>query len=115
MTSSSVYRGHVSSWRRSPAVAVIVSSVFLIVQLGLPLSQLNSDLASRYGWQMFSTTRAIPEFVVKTSSELVEITLNDYMARVRADIDIVDELPPHLCQVVPGAQSVTWDEGEYRC
>jgi hypothetical protein len=115
MTSRSVYRDRVSSWRRSPVVALIVTSVFLVVQLSIPLSQLSSDFANRFGWQMFSTTRPVPEFVVETSHERVEISLNDYMARVRADIDIAEELPPHLCQVVPGAQSVTWDDGEYRC
>jgi hypothetical protein len=104
-----------SDWRTSRLAAGIVIAVFVLVQLALPISRLGREDAARFGWQMYSVARPSPQFVVSTSAGDVDIRLHDYMARVRADIDIVGLLPPHLCEVVSGAQTVTWEEREHRC
>lgn len=104
-----------AGWRRSPAVAVLVIAVFLVVQLAVPLSRLGTDSPRRFGWQMFSIARHSPQFVVATETGEIEIEVSDFMARVRADVDLVALLPQHLCSVVPGAEVVTWEDGVHRC
>lgn len=105
-----------SAWRRSPVIALLIVSVFLVVQLAIPISRLGHHQPTvRFGWQMFSVAIPAPEFVVATTNGDVSIDLEDYMARVRGDIDIEALLPPHLCQVVQGAIRVTWADGSYEC
>lgn len=97
-------------------MAVVVIVIFVAVQLAIPLSRIGiHESARRFGWQMFSTARETPSFVVIKESETAEIRLGDYMAGTRGDIDIVGVLPPHLCDVVPGALRITWESGEYEC
>lgn len=102
-------------WRRSRLIAGLVIGVFLLVQLSIPLSRMGDESARRFGWQMFSSASSTPEFVVTTDTGEVEIDVGDFMAMIRADVDIVTLIPPHLCQVVPEARSVTWEEGSYEC
>jgi hypothetical protein len=104
----------VKGWRKFPVVAVGAVSLFLIVQLAIPISRIGDD-ARRFGWQMFSTAHAAPEFVVVTATEEIAIDHRDYVAMARADVDFETLLPPHLCQVVPGAESVRWEGGEFAC
>jgi len=90
--------------------------MFLVVQLSIPILRFgDGDRAQRFAWQMFSTAEQSPVFVVHTQDETMEIALGDFMARVRADIDIVSLMPPHLCEVVPDADRVTWETGEHVC
>ena len=112
---SSVYGVDMSSWRRSPVVAVVAMSLFLVVQLAIPISRVGEEGPRRFGWQMFSTAQTSPEFVVTTETGDEAIDLSDYMARERADIDLQSLLPSHLCSTVPGAISVTWEDGQHRC
>jgi hypothetical protein len=93
---------------------VIGVTVFLIVQLDIPISRIGDD-ARRFGWQMFSTAQSAPQFVVITDSGEIDIDNDDYLAKSRADIDLETLLPPHLCSVVPGAVSVDWEGGEFEC
>lgn len=105
-----------TSWRRSGVTAVIVISAFLIVQLTIPISRIGvHENALRFGWQMFSTARETPAFVVETPEGSIEIDINEYMAGARGDVDIIGGMPQHLCQVVPGAVRIKWESGEYRC
>lgn len=104
-----------SNWRRSRPLALAVIIAFLVVQLAIPISRLENEDTRRFGWRMFSVTRLAPEFVVVTGTEDMEIVIEDYMARVRADIDIAGLLPAHLCAVVPDARKVTWEDGEHPC
>lgn len=104
-----------AGWRRSPAIAGLVVASFLIVQLVVPISRFGDDSTRRFGWQMFSLARPSPQFVVTTSTGDIEIALSDYMARVRADVDVTLLLPPHLCSVIPGADYVTWEDGSHQC
>ena len=105
-----------TNWRQSRPLALMVIAVFLIIQLALPISRLGDVSAKRFGWQMFSEGSTLPLFVVHTDDGTeFETSLDDYTAMLRADIDLVDLVPPHLCAVVPDAASVTWQTGEYRC
>jgi hypothetical protein len=105
-----------SAWRRSPLVAVVVLVLFLLIQAAVPISRLGDhERADRFGWQMFSVHTEAPRFVVVTNHGTTEISLGDYMARVRGDIDIVDAMPPHLCEIVDGAVRVTWQTGSFEC
>jgi hypothetical protein len=95
---------------------MVVIVAFLAVQLAIPISRLGAhESARRFGWQMFSTARETPAFVVNTESGVVEIELDEYMAGARGDVDIVALLPPHLCNVVSGAVRVSWDSGGHEC
>lgn len=105
-----------SSWRRSGFVAAATTAVFLVVQLAIPITRLaQTDRAERFGWQMFSVARSAPKFVVETDTGDREIVLEEYMARVRADIEITGLLPSHLCEVLPGAVVVSWDGTSHQC
>jgi hypothetical protein len=106
----------VSSWRKSGPFAVFVAGLVVLIQLCVPVSRLiDGDEATRFGWQMFSGSRAFPELVVETPQGDVDIALSDYLIRQRVEIDVADVLPPHLCDEIPNAIAVTWADGEYRC
>lgn len=97
-------------WRRSPAVALLIVSIFAVIQIGLPASRLQGDgQARRFGWQMFSTYARHIEFTVDTPRGQQVVELSDYVARVRADLPLEELLPAHLCGRIPDALSVQWD------
>lgn len=105
-----------SEWRKSPAVALVIVTLFLIIQLGLPLSRLGEhDRAPRFGWQMFSVFSQEVEFRVHTADSSESIELDDIMAIVRADLPLEEGVPPHLCRITPEAVRITWEGGEYQC
>jgi hypothetical protein len=111
-----VYGEPMSSWRGSPVVAAVACALFLVVQLAIPISRIDeTDRGTRFGWHMFSGAQGTPEFVVETAEGEKNIALEDYMARVRVDVDIRGQLPSHVCDVVPGALVVSWDQGEHLC
>lgn len=89
--------------------------LFLAVQLAIPISRFGHESARRFGWQMFSSAAPAPQFVVMTANDEIDMDLGDYMARVRADIDVASRLPSHLCEIVPDAQLVTWDDSRFEC
>lgn len=106
----------VRSWRTSGVVALLITLVFVGVQLAVPISRIGEhESGRRFGWQMFSTARETPAFVVVTETGELDIEVGEYMAGPRGDIDIVGLLPPHLCGVVTGATRVRWESGEYQC
>lgn len=108
--------GSVRSWRRSGAAALVVTILFIALQIAIPVSRIGvHESARRFGWQMFSTAREAPAFMVVTGEGETPVELGDYMAGPRGDVDIVGLLPPHLCNVVPGALWVTWETGEFEC
>lgn len=86
--------------------------LFVAVQLSIPISRLGAhDTTPRFGWQMFSSGRASPDFRVVTIDGVLEIESADYMASPRSDIDVTSLMPKHLCAVVSQAIRVTWSEG----
>lgn len=97
-------------------IAALVFTVVLAAQLGIPVSRLgNTDSAQRFGWQMFSGSKAFPQLVVVTASGERDIRTVDYLLRARVEIDLIEALPPHLCEVISDAASIRWDDGSYRC
>ncbi|MGH8946000.1 MAG: hypothetical protein ACRDVL_07625 [Acidimicrobiia bacterium] len=103
------------NWRKSPRAAIAATAVIALIQLGIPTSLLEAASVPRFGWQMFSTGSRIPAFEVVTEAGTESVSLDDYMARVRDEIDGVAHLPPHLCNVIPGAERILWDTGEWKC
>lgn len=91
-------------------------ALFLAVHLAVPISRLGSqEVAARFAWQMFSIAREAPQFVVVTDSETHDVSLDDFMAGARGEVDTERLMPPHLCEVFPGAIRVTWQSGVYEC
>lgn len=105
-----------SSWRKSGRIASVAAGLIILVQFAVPISRLvDEDKATRFGWQMFSGSRAFPQLVVETPEGDVDIALSDFLIRQRVEIDVVQVLPPFLCSEIPNAVSVRWDDGEYQC
>lgn len=104
-----------SDWRQSRGIAATIIVLFIVVQLAIPIALLSGERGQRFGWQMYSIARVPPEFVVTTPEGEIVIDVNDYVPTRRAEIDLAVHLPPHLCEVIPGAETVTWDDGSYEC
>jgi len=107
--------GRMKDWRESPLAALLLIAVFVVIQLGIPISRLSEEGPRRFGWQMFSVARGAPTFVAHTTSGDIEIELVDFVARARGDIDLEEVLPTHLCNVLPDANSVSWENGQLEC
>lgn len=104
-----------NNWRKSKKLAVPIMFVIALIQLGIPTSLVGAPDQPRFGWQMFSTGDPLPAFEVVQGTASEPIDLDDYMARARDEIDAVALLPPHLCEVIPGATRIVWDTGEWSC
>ncbi len=89
---------------------VCLFAIYLLVQLALPILQLNSSSIDRLGWQMFASPAPAPVFaVLSEDGTRLAIELSDYVAFPRGDLPLAATLPAHLCQVIPGAASVETD------
>lgn len=108
------YGGKVIDWRRSRLAAAIVIAFFFAVQLAIPIGRLDGE-SQRFGWQMFSSASLRGHFVVTTADGQMDIDVEDYVAAVRAEVDVDRLLPVHLCSTIPGAEIVTWDNGSHEC
>jgi len=105
-----------NDWRKSPTVALLGIALFATVQLAVPLSRIAFDAGPRrFGWQMYASVQPSPEFTVHTLSGSETIDLDDFMARVRLDLPLEELMPPHLCEVTPGAESITWVDSVFEC
>lgn len=106
-----------SGWRWSPRVAAAVFAIVVAIQVLVPawVYFRDGDHVLRFGWQMYSTVGQVTTYVVHTSTSTSEVSSARYMAIPRVDLPLHQLIPPHLCQVVEGAQRVTWDGGEHRC
>ncbi len=110
-----VYGVGMSDWRESRPLAYVILAVIVTLQLAIPLSRVGTD-ERRFGWKMFSLEGTPLGLVVETTNgSEIEIDPDEYMAMVRADVDILALLPPHLCLVVPDAATVTWEGGSLEC
>ncbi len=97
-------------------MAALLFTAVLAVQLAVPTSRLiGPGHAQRFGWQMFSGSEAFPEFVVITSTGEEEVDLADHLLRQRVELDVVEVIPPYLCEIVPDAVAVRWDGESHRC
>lgn len=103
-------------WRRSSAVALVAICLFAMVQFTIPTTRLGPPhVPERFAWQMFSNVPDPTDFEVETASGTEEVDVGHYLAQERADLDLTDSLPKHLCEVVPDAIRITWESGELEC
>ncbi|MFP3881064.1 MAG: hypothetical protein ACLFWH_01955 [Actinomycetota bacterium] len=103
-------------WRRSSVVALVAICLFAVVQFTIPMSRLGPPhVPERFAWQMFSNVPNSPMFEVETASGTEEVDVGRYLAQERADLDLTDSLPEHLCEAAPEAIRVTWEKGEHKC
>ncbi|NOT00826.1 MAG: hypothetical protein HOP29_09380 [Phycisphaerales bacterium] len=92
---------------REHAPATALCLVFAAVPIIVPLVQLPADRPARFGWQMYSGIKIIPQFeVIGADGGMRPITLTDFVANVRADLRYDDVLPKHLCRVLDDAAAV---------
>lgn len=97
-------------------LALLVISLFVVVQISLPVARLGSvDDARRFGWQMFSAYNPRPEFSVVTDTGVEGVDLDRITARLRADLDLEVLVPGHVCAHTEGAIAVTWDGRRAEC
>lgn len=97
--------------RENLRMLAIVLGVALMV--GIPLSRLSNDGPTRFGWHMYS--HGVPErsFVVVTDvADPYEIDIADHVHRTRADLPLVEFIPPHLCETEVGAKQIVITVGE---
>jgi len=105
-----------TEWRKSRTAAAVAVVLFVVLQLAIPISRISADDETvRFGWQMFSTVGESIEFTVHTSTASFVIDLEAVMARARGDIPLEELLPPHLCDTIQEAESVTWHDKSYEC
>lgn len=85
--------------------------VFLLLQIGIPLVKLLGPRPARLGWQMFSSYVVQPEVEVVYRDSTVAIDQTRYLAHLRSEMRTGDQLPKHLCRVLPRAQDVVVSNG----
>jgi len=112
---STSYGVRMHGWRDTPLVAYTILSIFLIAMLTIPVVRLGADGPSRFSWQMFSKSSTTTEFKVQTATGTESVIIADFMARPRTDLPLEDIVPPHVCESIPGAISVSWSGGNYTC
>ena len=104
-----------ADWRKTRWAAFLVIGCFVLVQLTLPLTRIGADDPTRFGWQMYSSPRPLPDFFIVTSTGEVPVDVSEHTASIRVESDYVAVLPPHLCAVTPDAVRISWDGGGYEC
>lgn len=111
-----VYGIAVVDWRQSRVIAGTIVSLFIVVQLAIPLPRLYQERGQRFGWQMYSATnRPTPEFAIDTDDGQISIDPVDYLPTSRIEVDVIVYLPSHLCEVIPGAKAVSWNDEIHQC
>lgn len=104
-------------WRWKPAVALVVVAVFLLVQVGVPVTRMLDETTgmSRFGWQMFSQAAEATVFTVITPDGEQRVGSREVLARARGDLPLTELVPPYLCDTVRDAVLVRWEGGEHQC
>lgn len=88
-------------------IPTILAVAFLTVQIAIPTMALFGDRPARWGWQMFSGSRTLTEFVmVRKDGTTAEINPTDYLGKGRSELDLSETLPAFICEQEPGATSV---------
>jgi hypothetical protein len=97
-------------WPLRTAREAIAAAVFLGVlalQVLIPLSRLAEPRPARFAWHMYSGARAPVAISVMIGTDSVHpIELRDVVRNVRADLDYVSHLVPHLCGTLANASGV---------
>ncbi len=94
-------------WTTKSVVAAAFFTLFLSIQIGVPLIRLWAPRPARFGWQMFSARQQRPRFsLVLRDGTSRPVNLGPYVAQSRGEVDLENALPPHLCRTVPDVASV---------
>lgn len=82
-------------------------SVFLVWQVALPLYQLTLPRPSRWGWQMYSGTRAMPTFwLIQPDGSSTLVDPRPYIPAMRNEIQFEAFVPQHFCRIFPAIRAV---------
>jgi hypothetical protein len=90
---------------RRGAISIFVAA-YLVVQFVVPALRLSGPDDHPFAWQMYSTLGSEQFEAHFADGSLEEIDPADHVVRVRTEINLGDELPPFLCDRMPGLESV---------
>jgi hypothetical protein len=93
---------------REWAIAIFIV-LWLAVQIGVPLWQLSEPRPPRFGWQMFTDVKFLPQITaIRRDGSSVQLTASRYLAYFRSDFrsGYIQALAQHLCRVEPSLQAV---------
>ena len=80
--------------RRLPGWAIL----FLVVQVAVPAWQLRGPRPARFGWQMYAGAALAPKVTVINRDGSTSVAqVDQYIVRLRDDLDLVRYLPPAIC------------------
>jgi hypothetical protein len=84
---------------------------FLVVQVAVPSWRLTQPRPARFGWQMYAgAPRASAFAAVGRDGTVTPVALEEYVVRLRDDLDLLRYLPPAICART-GAASVRYRDG----
>lgn len=73
-------------------------TLFLALQVGVPLAALAGPRPARFGWHMYSAVRGLPEVAVRLHTGGVErVDAATLLARPRGEADYADGITRQLC------------------
>jgi hypothetical protein len=88
-----------SRWPRRTRVAAAVATVFLVIQLAVPILALGQPRPARFGWQMYSALTSLPHVQLESADgSLTAVDLSKIVARGRAEADFSGAIATHLCE-----------------
>jgi hypothetical protein len=94
-------------WTSKSIAAAAFFVLFLAFQIAMPLVKLSAPRPARFGWHMFTAIPKRTQFTLLMrdgTRRPVDLTL--YVGLSRGEVNMRQELPPHLCRVVPDAIAV---------
>lgn len=72
--------------------------MFLGAQVGTALWQLTAERPARFGWHMYAGLREPLGFtVVRADGSTAPVSMTDYLANHRGDVDVSRLVPPAIC------------------
>ena len=94
-----------ATWKSMLALVFCFS--FLTIQIVVPILKLTSQRPARFGWHMWAARKKFPRFfVVLKDGTTKAADLSLHIGLSRGEMDFTEELPPHLCRVVPDITAV---------
>lgn len=94
-------------WTLQHVLAASFCTVFLGIQIALPIARLASPRPARFAWHMWTALPRPPAFfVVMNDGSVHPADLRLYLVSSRGEMDASELLPPHLCRVIPDIAAV---------
>lgn len=86
---------------------MLAITIFLGVQILVPLAALAGPRPARFSWQMYSGIRTHQTFTLQfEDGSTREVVSGDYLVHPRAETDHTTWLPEHACRVEPDLAAV---------